>query len=148
MRRFKFGKLVRDKMPEILRQQGGHIVSHVLEPSVRLDHLKAKLKEEVEEVLSTITPEDLMDEIADTLEVLQTLAKNQNLSWEDIEKKRQEKQLKRGGFDSYTYVEYLEIESSDPSHLLTQYCLARPQEYPEIPIDSHLKPTADDENYQ
>jgi predicted house-cleaning noncanonical NTP pyrophosphatase (MazG superfamily) len=131
MRRFKFGKLVRDKMPEILKQQGGCIVSHILEPSLRLHHLKAKLKEEVEEILSATNPEDLVDELADTLEVLQALAKNQDIPWEDIEKKRQEKRLKRGGFETYHYVEYLEVESADSSHPLTQYCLARPHDYPE-----------------
>lgn len=148
MRRFKFEKLVRDKIPEILRQQGGRITNHILEPSLRLHHLKAKLEEEVKEILSATTSEDLTEELVDILEVAQALAKEQGILWEDIEKKRQEKRLKRGGFESYHYVEYLEIDSMDPVHPLTEYCLAKPQDYPEVPTRSHSEPTAGDENYQ
>lgn len=131
-RRFKIGKLVRDKMPERIEKLGGYANFHHLASNDCFPHLKLKLKEEAEEVCKAESPKEIQEEIADVLEVLQALAKKNGLKWDHIEQKRLQKRDERGGFKRGTFVEFVEVEAFDDSHPLVQYCLANPEDYPEI----------------
>jgi predicted house-cleaning noncanonical NTP pyrophosphatase (MazG superfamily) len=131
-RRFKIGTLVRDKMPDRIEKLGGSVEMCPLDPETHLHYLKLKLREEAEEVCEAENPKELKEEIADVLEVLYTLSKRFGLRWEHIEKERLQKRDNRGGFKKGTFVEFVEVESSDNSHPLIQYCLANPDKYPEV----------------
>lgn len=131
-RRFKIGRLVRDKIPERMQSLGAKDKNHCLNPNEYTSQLKLKLLEEAKEVVESQTREELQEEIADVLEVLHSLAKNQGIQFEDIEKKRIEKREDRGGFDKGIFIEYIEIETEDESHPLLQYCFKHPEKYPEI----------------
>ncbi|MHA1962139.1 MAG: nucleoside triphosphate pyrophosphohydrolase [Candidatus Thorarchaeota archaeon] len=87
-------KIVRDLIPELIRSRGE-------EPKVRkastdeLDHLlRAKILEEASELLNSGTTE----EIADVLEAINALIAIRGKSWDEIEKIRNEKLKRRGGF--------------------------------------------------
>jgi predicted house-cleaning noncanonical NTP pyrophosphatase (MazG superfamily) len=87
-------KLVRDLIPELIQSRGE-------EPKVRkastdeLDHLiRAKILEEAGELLDSGSTE----EIADVLEAISALIAIRGKSWDEIEKIRSEKLVRRGGF--------------------------------------------------
>ena len=90
-----FNKLVRDKIPEILKNKGSVIETYICDDQEYAERLKAKLQEEVEEFLQDDTPEEL----ADILEVVYALAKFKKLSEASLNTLRDEKLQKRGAFD-------------------------------------------------
>lgn len=132
IRRFRISTLVRDKMPERIENLGGRIAIYNLQRKDYGQHLKLKLKEETEEILEAPTLKDLEEENADVLEVLHALAESEGLQWEDIEKKRIQKQNERGGFKNGFFAEYVEVEAEDNNHPVIEYCLSNPKDYPEI----------------
>lgn len=104
-----YNKLVRDKIPAIIREQG-------LEPSTRLlgdeeykQELRVKLAEETGEYLTALTDAEAGEELADILELLHALAATHGLTPDHLEKIRSEKAAKRGGFRDRIYL----IEVSD-----------------------------------
>lgn len=131
-RRFRMETLVRDKMPKRLGKLGVYVEGHSLNPKDHIDHLKLKLQDEVDEVLNAVTPKEIKEEIADVLEVLYAIAKYYGLQTEHLEKKRVQKQLERGGFSKGLFVEFVEVEDSEDSHPVIDYCLSQPDKYPEI----------------
>ncbi len=147
-RRFKMDKLVRDKAPLMLERKGARVSKHVLPVEEHLYHLKLKLMEEAEELSSALTPEDVQEELADLLEILATLARCYEIKMETIEQLRLQKREERGGFDEGTFVEFVEVDTSDNFHPIVQYCLANPKAYPEVPTFPHSSTTAVDEKYQ
>ena len=133
IRRFKIGKLVRDKMPERIEKLGGWVEMHSLDADAHVDQLKLKLKEEAEEVCQADNPKELKEEIADVLEVLYALSKKFGLRWDHIEKERLQKRDNRGGFKKGNFVEFVEVEVGEgENHPIVQYCLENPDKYPEI----------------
>jgi len=131
-RRFKMQTLVRDKMPKRLGKLDVFVEGYSLNSKDLIDHLKLKLEEEVEEVLCASTAKDIKEEIADVMEVLYAIAKYYGLQIEHLEKKRLQKQAEKGGFTKGLFVEFVEVEDSEESHPVIEFCLAQPDKYPEI----------------
>jgi predicted house-cleaning noncanonical NTP pyrophosphatase (MazG superfamily) len=88
-------KLVRDKVPQIIRQRGGEPVVRVADVAEYRGLLREKLVEEVEEFLAS---DDDPEELADVLEVLVALAADLGFDHDYLEKLRAAKALERGGF--------------------------------------------------
>lgn len=87
-------KLVRDKMPGIIRETGAVPLIRVADDAEYVQLLRVKLLEEVGEFLEGEAPEEL----ADILEVVLALASHAGLkSWE-LEELRAAKAEARGGF--------------------------------------------------
>lgn len=95
------GKLVRDRIPEIIRERGKVPVTRVAEAGEYSSLLRRKLREESEEFL-TAHEEEERDELADVLEVVYALAADIGMSLTELEERRQAKWLSRGGFSSRT----------------------------------------------
>lgn len=93
-----FNKLVRDKIPEIIEQNNEVAITEILKDEDYKKELKNKLIEECNEVTKANDLE-LLEELADMLEVIQALAKIQNKNLDDILKIKEEKRIARGGFD-------------------------------------------------
>ena len=91
------GKLVRDRIPEIIRADGREPVTYTADAEEYAARLRAKLQEEVTEFLAS---EDDPEELADILEVLYALAEHGGTSREQLESLRAAKAEKRGGFAS------------------------------------------------
>jgi len=91
----KYDKLVRDKIPQILKKHGSQIKTYVCDNKEYIERLKNKLQEEVDEFLQ----DDTIEELADILEVVYAIAKHKKTSKKELEKIREEKFQKRGGFD-------------------------------------------------
>lgn len=90
------GKLVRDRIPEIIRAEGLEPVVRVAGPEEYAGRLRDKLREEVEEFLAS---DDDPEELADILEVLYALARQIGVSPEKVEELRAAKAAERGGFN-------------------------------------------------
>jgi predicted house-cleaning noncanonical NTP pyrophosphatase (MazG superfamily) len=89
------GKLVRDKIPQIIRSKGLEPVIYTAGNDEYDTRLRDKLREEVEEfIASDSDPEEL----ADVLEVVYALAERAGTDRQQLEKLRMAKAEERGGF--------------------------------------------------
>lgn len=91
----KQGKLVRDKIPQIIRSKGQEPVIYVADADEYRIRLRDKLQEEVQEYL--VSDND-REELADILEVLYALARQAGTDHGQLEDLRAAKAEKRGGF--------------------------------------------------
>ena len=89
-----YNKLVRDRIPHMIRQQGETPVTRILEEEEYLHHLEAKLDEEVGEYHRDKNAEEL----ADILEVVFALADNIGCTRQELMDIYQRKHDERGGF--------------------------------------------------
>ncbi|MFF5243309.1 nucleoside triphosphate pyrophosphohydrolase [Streptosporangium sp. NPDC000095] len=97
------GKLVRDRIPEIIREHGREPVVTVLGEDDYRAALLEKLFEEAAELREAPTGE-VAEEIADVLEVLRAIAKVHGHEWADIEKVAEVKRAERGAFLERLYL--------------------------------------------
>jgi len=87
-------KLVRDRIPEIIKASGQEANYHVAAGREYQTLLKGKLVEECREYLES---EDV-EELADILEVVEALAENSEVAWGELMKMKEKKARERGGF--------------------------------------------------
>ena len=105
MNTIKYHKLVRDKIPELIEKEGKESVCSILSDEEYLEFLDRKLSEELEEYLE----DKSMEELADLLEVMMAVAKARGSSIEEVERIRQQKADKRGGFEKKILLEEVRI---------------------------------------
>jgi predicted house-cleaning noncanonical NTP pyrophosphatase (MazG superfamily) len=97
--RLEFDKLVRDKVLESIEGRGERADSATLVGDALVQALKRKLVEEALETLDAKSGEDVLAELADVLEVVQSLSIALDLRASDLEAARTEKRLAKGGFE-------------------------------------------------
>lgn len=91
------GKLVRDRIPQIIREDGAEPVTYTAGPDEYRARLRDKLREEVDEFL-TADDTKAPEELADVLEVVYALAADLGIDADQLEKIRAAKATERGGF--------------------------------------------------
>lgn len=94
-----YNKLVRDKIPEMIRSQGEHPNVRILDPAEYRTHLEAKLDEEVAE----FHKEQNIEELADILEVVYALADEIGCR-EELLRLYDRKHAARGGFQDRIFL--------------------------------------------
>ena len=99
------GKLVRDRIPEIIEAAGGQPSTRVLDQAERLPALLMKLQEESDELRAAASPAAQSEELADVLEVLKAIASELGQPWNEIEATAAEKRAERGGFEAGIWLE-------------------------------------------
>ena len=104
-----FNKLVRDKIPELIASKGGKPEYEIMNDENYISKLREKLLEESNEVVTAKTKDDITEELADLLEVMQALASFNEINFADVEKTRKLKKEKRGGFDLKILLKSTEI---------------------------------------
>lgn len=130
MLRFRVEKLIRDKLPEIMRGQGLAVFDRRLDDAGYLAALKVKLVEEAAEARDAITADELAGELADLAEVTLALMAAAGLSADDVEQRRLAKHAERGGFDNRVFNAAVEGAPDLPA---VGYYLDRPVQYPQVP---------------
>lgn len=100
-----YNKLVRDKIPDIIRGNKEIPITYVLKDEEFKRALETKLKEEYDELLRAADDNNYLEELADILEVIEALAKSRLSSLEEILKIKENKVLKRGAFDEKIFLE-------------------------------------------
>lgn len=98
-----YEKLVRDNIPEIIRNNNEEPIIKILSDEEYKMELEKKLCEEYNEVLDS-KGDYRIEELADMLEVMISLAELENKTFADIEKARTLKKEKRGGFSKKIYL--------------------------------------------
>ena len=102
------GKLIRDNIAEIAARKGETLQTTTLNDLEFIQALKEKLKEETTEVnhaIDTGNPHDILNELADVLEVLITIANLHNFNYEAITTAADVKRDTRGAFKNKTYLQ-------------------------------------------
>jgi len=89
----KYNKLVRDKIPEIIKKDGCIPLTHLANHEEYWIKLKEKLEEETQEFLK----EDNINELVDILEVIYAI-KDFKFKDKNLEEKRKNKEILRGKF--------------------------------------------------
>lgn len=97
------GKLIRDKIPEILQMEGKTIQIRIMDEAEYQNSLKQKLLEETLESINASSTQELTEELADLFEVIYTLLKTYDISPSEVEKVRLQKREKKGGFEKRIY---------------------------------------------
>lgn len=90
----KYDKLVRDKIPEIIKGDNKECDYIIASKDQHYELLEKKLQEEVEEFLE----DKNLEELADVMEVLFGLANSLGYSEEELVNMRLKKRDERGGF--------------------------------------------------
>ena len=93
------GKLVRDRIPEIIKNNGKKPIIEILSREDYLKELDKKLNEEVAEYQA----DKSIEEMADVLEVLFAICEARGYSVEELLQVRDDKREKRGGFKDKIY---------------------------------------------
>ena len=96
-----YQKLVRDKIPQIISATGQQCCTR----SLSLEEYIQKLDEKLSEELAEYQESKSMEELADLLEVMEAVTKARGYCWQDVLDIKQQKQEKRGGFDSRILLE-------------------------------------------
>jgi predicted house-cleaning noncanonical NTP pyrophosphatase (MazG superfamily) len=104
METIKYNKLIRNRIPEIIKEKDIESKTHIAEKDEYYQKLQEKLEEEIKEFLSA-DEKDKIEEIADILEVLYTICDVKGVSREQIEEIRAQKSKDRGGFEKRIILE-------------------------------------------
>jgi len=96
----EYPKLIRDEIPEIIKANNGiEIKTQTLEDDAEyLKFLLKKVTEEAHELANAESKEHLIEEIADVMEVIDTILDVNKVDRETVKKAQEEKRNKRGGF--------------------------------------------------
>ncbi len=98
MSQIHYDKLVRDRIPEIIAEQGRNYSIEIMANAGFELALREKLVEEAEEVRKA-DPDHLLVELADLQEVLAYLMAVHNISRESLDEEQQKRRTERGGFE-------------------------------------------------
>ncbi|HWO78446.1 MAG TPA: nucleoside triphosphate pyrophosphohydrolase [Bacillus sp. (in: firmicutes)] len=99
-----YNKLVRDRIPEIIKQSGSTFRTRILDDTEYIEELKSKVQEELKEYLETQSDKEAIDELVDLIEVINALANIHGASEEQLNKVRQHKAGKRGKFEKRIFL--------------------------------------------
>jgi len=109
MKRYNFNKLIRSNLPERMKKEGVYLSGRPLTDEEFAKELKNKLVEEAGEVQDTHSREDLLKELADVMEVIETITSLHGITKEEIEKERLLKCQINGYFLAANFVDYIEV---------------------------------------
>lgn len=99
-----YNKLVRDKIPNIIKGNGETPVVKILNEVEYKKELEKKLYEEYKEVIES-TGDDRVEELADMIEVIRALANLENKDLNDVMAIADKKNEKRGAFEDKIFLE-------------------------------------------
>jgi predicted house-cleaning noncanonical NTP pyrophosphatase (MazG superfamily) len=127
--RFRVEKLIRDKLPAIMRAQGLAVFDRRLDDDAFRVSLREKIVEEALEARAAGSRDELVGELADLTEVILALTAAEGLTSAEIEIRRLAKREERGGFDERVFNAAVEADDGSPA---ADYYLARPSQYPRV----------------
>ena len=100
----KYDKLVRDRIPEIISNEGKKAVTHIAAQDEYEKRLREKLKEEATEAYTSGKEEEL----ADVLEVVYAMCDLKGIPFSKIEEIRKKKATARGSFSKRIVLDSVE----------------------------------------
>lgn len=95
-----YNKLVRDRIPDIIRNNGSKCTIEILDNEEYIEMLDIKLYEELEEYQANKS----IEELADLLEVIYAVTAARGSSISELEEIRKKKRDERGGFEDKIFL--------------------------------------------
>ena len=96
--RKQYNKLVRDNIPDIIRQHGDVYQTEIMSASEFQLALRQKIVEEAQEVLQATTQSELVQELADLYEVVEALLRTNDTTPDALHIEQERRRTARGGF--------------------------------------------------
>jgi predicted house-cleaning noncanonical NTP pyrophosphatase (MazG superfamily) len=106
--RITYDKLVRDNVPSAIEADGHTCCVEVLAPRDYISELKRKLVEEAREALESSTHDELLLELADLSEVIESLSIAIGIAPDAVEAMRRRRREDRGGFGRRLLLRYVD----------------------------------------
>ena len=100
-----YKKLVRDNIPQIIKDNGKKPIYRVLDDIDYWRYLLKKDEEELIEVNSAATVRDRLEELADKLEVIRAMAEHHGLTLQDVIDVADTKATQKGAFKKRYFLE-------------------------------------------
>lgn len=100
-----YDKLVRDNIPEIIRNNDGKPIYRVLNDNEYWEYLLKKDTEELKEVRASLSIEDRKKELADKLELIIAMSEFSGFTLQDVIEEANRKRNKNGGFQKRLLLE-------------------------------------------
>jgi predicted house-cleaning noncanonical NTP pyrophosphatase (MazG superfamily) len=95
----EYPKLVRDKIPEVVQgKTGKEVKTRIMEDEEYRKYLLKKVEEEAHELANAEDIEHIIEELADVMELIDTILEVNGLDLETIRKAQKAKAEIRGGF--------------------------------------------------
>ena len=116
MRVFWLNKLVRDKIPRLMTQDGHNFTSKRVNGAELQEQLLRKLREEVDEALAALSDSDqatLTSELADITQAFEDFKRISGISQDQITAKVSKKAQISGGFTTGAFVESISLDDND-----------------------------------
>ena len=127
---FRYAKLVRDNIPSFHIESGHTFTGRTLKGKELVDALVAKLHEEADEVDGALSPDELIEELADVQQIIDDLCTVSGIRKEDMTNVMAKKAARKGGFLQGKYIETVTMPTEDDKWVV--YCRNAPDKYPEI----------------
>ena len=99
-----YDKLVRDRIPEIIQKEGNTADIIILSEESFIQAINEKLIEEATEVCNAQNRYDILSELADLQEVMDTIKQLYNINTLEVNTIQAVKALQRGKFDKRLYL--------------------------------------------
>lgn len=97
--------LVRDLIPDIIKSQDCNCEYIIIDDQNQYrTKLKHKLEEEAHEVTASHTKEEIIEEMADVLEVLDCIAKAYDIDMNEVKEIKNNKKMLKGSFKEGIYL--------------------------------------------
>lgn len=128
MPKFKFEKLVRDKIVERQIASGAKPKYRQLTDEEHKRELVNKVIEEITEITNA-NPEEVAGEIADVQQAIDDLREKFGITSKEVEAAQKLKNEKNGAFKEGHFIEYVELDEKDE---WTEYYRKNADRYPEI----------------
>lgn len=126
---FRCDKLVRDNTLKRFKAGGVTPQYKIVSNTELFDAFNRKIIEEAHEVHDATNRQEMVEELADVLEVIDGLCKAQGILPEEIATAKKAKRTVRGGFERGIYIDTIQMEEGNSK---AQYFRATPEKYPEI----------------
>jgi len=103
-----YNKLVRDNIPQIIKDAGKKCKVTILDDERYLIELKKKVIEEAKELTETKNRIETIEELSDIFEVLDVILTKEKISMEEISATRMEKNNVKGTFEQKIFLKSVE----------------------------------------
>lgn len=108
MKRVYYNKLIRDKLPEIIKSKGADAKYKILSKKQFEKYLILKVEEEASALPSAKTKKELINELADVMEVIEEIKKLKRITDKEIKIERKKNMDKKGGFKKKIFLVWSE----------------------------------------
>lgn len=99
-----YNKLIRDKIPDIIRKEGKKFNIMTLNDNEYEIELLKKFIEECQELVQAKDENDKLEELADIFELMHAFLNLKNISISQLDELRKQKSTKRGGFSNKVFL--------------------------------------------